>query len=321
MGTSCFMSVKDFILRTAPALAQWRPMYALLTRLGMLKRRSVVKMDGGLASQMWQFSLGYALERRTGYPSYFETDFFRKSGRDLSGNRNRIFLLTDTFPAIRERYASRFDVSSRCLFCRLLRDLKPKGPCDFDEDLFRPGPKYLSQYYVNPHYFAEYRDELVELFRFRPSMSEREESVAARIASDEHACLVHVRRGDFVGSAHDVCTPEYYLGALEIMRQRDPLSRFYVFSNAVEYCRDLFAHSGADLVYMENQQEIDPRVDFYMMTLFSRAIISNSNFSWFPAFLASGREDSCTICPEYWFRGSAAEGSRHVCAMPGWISL
>lgn len=294
----------------------------LFNKVGIIKNVNVVMIDGGLASQMRQFALGYSLEKITGLPTHYEIDFFKKNGKDLTGIKNRQFLLLETFPKIKELYEHRFDytrLSPICLFCnRLIK----RSYFEFNEEIFDDKPKYLSQYYDNPKYFSDFRDDLIELFQFNHRIREASSLLANNIANNRHACAIHVRRGDFVGSVHDVCTPEYYIQAITEMLHIDGETHFYLFSNDKEYCREIFSDiNSASFTYVENSSEIDPSMELYLLMQFSRYIISNSGFSWMPAFLSSSKPNIKVICPKLWLKGALAKDSEDVYTMPGWMSL
>lgn len=295
---------------------------SFFNRIGIIKKVNVVMMDGGLASQMRQFALGYALEKKTGLPTHYEIDFFRKNGKDLTGNANRQFLLLETFPKIKELYGHRFDYnrfSAICLFCN---KIIKRSYFDFSTEIFDDKPKYLSQYYDNPKYFSDFRDDLIKLFQFNNNIREAASLLQNDIISDKHACAIHIRRGDFVGSVHDVCTPEYYIQAITEMLHIDNETHFYIFSNDKEYCKKIFFNiNNTSFTYVETSSEIDPSIEFYLLMQFSRYIISNSGFSWMPAFLSSSKPNVKVICPKLWLKGELSKASEDVYTMPGWVSL
>lgn len=279
-------------------------------------------MDGGLASQMWQFSLGYAVSRETGLPLGFEIEFFEKDGCDISGNKNRIFLLLDTFPEIKAGYSECFSEKSDSAFCTLMTDrFIKRSEYDYTPDIFIPRSRYLHQYYANALYITKYQSELRDLFTFSVPLSADELSLEREIEETPSACSIHVRKGDFVNSIHDVCRDSYYLEALHKMSQSNPDSVFYVFSNDIEYCKHLFSALPYRMKYLEHRNESDPRADLFLLTKFRRAIISNSGFSWFPAFLNSHLSDAEVIAPDVWTNGDLREKSRGAFILPGWKTL
>lgn len=273
----------------------------MAAKVGALKPRVVVRMDGGLASQMWQFSLGYTVSRETGLPPYWECSFYATSSKDLLGNVNRKFVLLDTFPKIRSLYGDHFGENADSLFCQIFTDqVDARSYWDFFPDVFKRQPRYLGSYYAHRSYVDRYLPELRDLFEFCLSLSDEEKKWKHDIESDPLACSVHLRKGDFVGSCHDVCSDAYYLGAMKKMEELYPGTTFYVFTNDEMYADRLFGQVPYRVRIIRGRNEVDPRVDMYLLSLFSHSIISNSGFSWFPVFLNSDKADSKVIMPSVW---------------------
>lgn len=285
--------------------------------------RVIAMVDGGLGSQMHQFALGYSIAQKKGLPLYLETDFFEKSGMDGKGVHNRHFLLPEVFPKIREEYSLRMTSGKdNAAFALLFSDryLKRKVE-DFTPGVFNPHPVYLRQYYMNAQYLVPVRAELRDIFRFEVRLSPEEAEWKASIASCRNACYVHVRKGDFVGSVHDVCSDAYYRRAMQKMCELYPDVHFFVFSNDEAYAQHLCGSMGLSvpITYLTGRSEGTPQVDMYLMTLCRHGIISNSGFSWFPRFLSD--DSGTSILPDKWKRGEDAFLSSDSYRLPGWLDM
>lgn len=291
-------------------------LYRLTNILGIYKPRIVSRIDGGLGSQMWQFALGYSFSKSTGLPFTLENDFFLHCGRDCNGKKNRNFLLFETFPRIN----AEFEKSRRYLY--VFRDRTKRATYDYNSELLQSGrPIYLSQYYANVKYINNYHSDLVTLFDFIPTMNAEEEKYAAEIAST-NSCMVHIRKGDFVGLCIDVCTDSYYINAIKAMATFEPDTVFYIFSNDEVYFEQrIYPHcQGYKFRIINNRCEEDPRVDFYLMKLCKNAIISNSGFSWMAAWLK--KDTARVIMPDHWNNDPArTKQSETAFSVPGWIKL
>ena len=288
-----------------------------------VNRRVVVKIDGGLGSQMWQFALGYCIAQKLKFPLYLETEFFRRNKRDGLGNINREFLLFDTFPVIKERYSSRILKPGATLWLKFLIKRPQKSIYDIEPTIYEHRFQYLHAYYSNVKYIQSFLSELKEMFTFDVQLSEKENEIKQRM-NDVNSCYVHIRRGDFVGTYHEVCSDAYYLKAMSRMIQEVKNVEFFVFSNDEKYARSLCETHGfnENVYFVENRSENDPRVDMYLMTNCKHSIIANSGFSWFPAWLKSNNPNSVTIMPCYWTSNpELKEISRHAMHVPNWIQI
>lgn len=291
-----------------------------LCRLGMFQPRVVTKIDGGLGSQMWQFALGYAVAQKRRLKLSLELSFYQKSARDCNGKMNRFFYLFDTFPRIKEKYASATEKSK--LFLRIFRDRTPRSTYTYTPQVFESHDSlYLSEYYANAKYIMDYRDELRELFDFDVTLNEQEVEWK-RMIQESNSCSLHIRKGDFVGICLDVCSDDYYINAIKTMIERIPDVTFFIFSNDEDYfiSRILPHCPSIKHVVLKNRTEEDPRADLYLMKLCKHSIISNSGFSWIAAFLKS--DTSITIMPDYWNNDpQRKESSKDAFYIQGYIKL
>ena len=300
---------------------------SLFVRCDWVKPCVIAMVDGGLASQMWQFSLGYAAAKKAGLPLYLDTTWFENCGVDLNGVRNRYFLLLEAFPAVAEYLAGRITTTDKInpWFMRFFSDsTKSRDLFDYSDDTLPARSVRLGQYYCNCRYIQAHQQQLSELFSINPRLSPYEKELAD-IINQTCSCALHIRKGDFVGSVHDVCSEGYYTEAMKEMLRRHPNVHFIVFTNNEAWARDFVARVGYAnrCTVIENRTEENPVVDLWLMQQCKHAIISNSGFSFMPAFLSYSPEKT-VITPEYWLRdenGSLRTDSKGVYLMKGWLSV
>lgn len=79
-------------------------------------------------------------------------------------------------------------------------------------------------------------NELKQLFRYGTELNEEEKKLSHDILSSNSYAL-HIRKGDFVGTVHDVCTDKYYTDAIARMQKEVPDCVFYIFSNDESYAK------------------------------------------------------------------------------------
>lgn len=61
----------------------------------------IIKMDGGLASQMWQYAIGRRASILSGLPVSYDTLWFENNGMDINKKYTRNFQLDVVFPQLR----------------------------------------------------------------------------------------------------------------------------------------------------------------------------------------------------------------------------
>ena len=126
------------------------------------------------------------------------------------------------------------------------------------------------------------------------------------VPSRPHTAFVHVRRGDYVGSAmHDVglVPAGYYAAAMQLLRDkaRDPLLRFLVVSDDPEWCRQSGLFTDADVEFFDDGG--DPVLSLMTMAACALGgVAANSTFSWWAAFLNSSPV-KVIVFPLRWLNG------------------
>lgn len=119
-------------------------------------------------------------------------------------------------------------------------------------------------------------------------------AVAVDICSQPNALAVHLRRRDY--GHMGVCTPEYYLGAIDFIRQCHPDAKLFVFSDEPNYAQQLLSPRYPDLYMVQSGGDL---ADLHLMSLCRHVVISNSTYSWWAAYLAEA-QGGTIVCPQEW---------------------
>lgn len=257
-------------------------------RLGLLPRRMVVRMDGGVCSQMHFYLVGEML-RRKGNEVEFDLTWFDEWGKDCDGIHVRNFDLLRMFPSLPFRKASP-------AFTRLLRLSCPDSydyfnpPADPLEWISYRGPLYMRGYYHDPE------EMYPALFRqiFRPDLSVLDKSGRdwlELIDREADACAVHVRRGDLAKSNPaygDPATVGYFRRAVERIASMAPGARFFIFSDDPEWCRVSLLPSlpeGVDARIVEGNGSDRGYMDLLLMSCCRHIVCSQGSMGRFAALL------------------------------------
>ncbi len=163
----------------------------------------------------------------------------------------------------------------------------------------------LTGYWQSERYFADIAESIREEFTLRDGLDARNSEALARIESGPSA-FIHVRRGDYVSHPIDskkfgTCSPAYYSEAVQILRSRiGPQLRFFVFSDEPDWVREMkIGGEGAEIVDWNGDR---PERDLVLMQRCKHAVIANSSFSWWGAWLGDGAE-RVVIAPSVWYQG------------------
>ena len=130
--------------------------------------------------------------------------------------------------------------------------------------------------------------------------------------------FLHIRRGDAIGKEHyhPVAPISYYVEALKRFDEDTPC---FVFSDDLDWCKSQDLFKSDKFLFNDNIERYDyqsmdgsgsmqytllPHVDLCLMSLCSGAIIVNSSFSWWGAWLQNNRGK--VIASKPWFGPSAS---------------
>ena len=169
-------------------------------------------------------------------------------------------------------------------------------------------PSYLdntdySGYYQSEKYFEHCKTELINSLQFK-----QEWKVPLNMETKD-LVSIHVRRGDYVGNEyHPVVNTDYINAA----KMHFPNKKFIVFSDEIEWCRN----NNIGDYYAESNNHY---IDLYQMTLCSGAIIANSTFSWWGAYL--GRDKEKVVAPKKWFSGHYTGWNTKDVYSEGWVCI
>ena len=283
----------------------------------------IVMIDGGLGSQMGQYTLGLSVARNSTMTVKHDLSWYRTCAKDCQGIENRFFALTKIFPNVK---ISLPPEKLRLFFARYL-NAYPGIHLDFEPEILSPTtPCYLGGYYCHPRYALDALEEARSVFAFTPQLDARNEEMLRQIRATEFSVAIHVRRGDYVGTNFDVCTEAYFSRAIDIIAAKlsphEPT--FFVFSNGMEWTRKLFAKFPHKFVFVEGNDSDHVQFDLFLMTQCGHFILSNSSLSFWGGFLSQRAANKAVIIPESWsLSASHAAGvaqSKALCENMGWMA-
>ena len=114
--------------------------------------------------------------------------------------------------------------------------------------------------------------------------------------NNSNSVLVHIRRGDYVAKRmHDlggICTEKYFNEAIALIESKVSNPHFYVFSDDITWARNTF---GETMFTYITGNENAPEEDLRLMMSCKHAIISNSTFSWWGAWLNKKQRESSDL--------------------------
>ncbi|MGZ0708422.1 alpha-1,2-fucosyltransferase [Coraliomargarita sp. W4R53] len=246
-----------------------------------------ILLCGGLGNQLFQYAFARALAER--FDAGVQLDLGTGFARDLVYRRNyelNVFQLPDRVELIQP---TKFEMQIERIKLALARRnwffekyylLEPnRGDYLAKVETLKPLSKCTSfGYWQNERYFSEVEDILRKELSFSRELSLQNQALAKDMQSTDSVAL-HVRRVQY-DCAVDA---SYYDRAIAEMIKRVPGSRFYCFSDDMDWCREqLLPKYPIELIDNRGLPAVE---DFQLMTHCRNFITANSSFSWWAAWL------------------------------------
>ena len=271
----------------------------------------IARVEGGLGNQLFIYAAARALALRTG--SQLRLDAWNSYPRDSFGRRYQLDDFNIAASLAEEAEVARYRPESRGFYWR--RKLDRRLPFSWrsiieERSLFEPrllelrprGDVYLMGYWQREEYFRDQGPALRRELTLRREPSAQNHVLGESMRQCESAFL-HVRRIDY---AHRL-SAGYYAAALKTLYERVRQPKLLVFGDDLEWAkRELPLPEGTQFV--EHNGDDRNVEDLWLMTRCRHAIVANSSFSWWGAWL-NAEPGRVVIAPAVWgYRAAAATG-------------
>jgi hypothetical protein len=273
----------------------------------MLEKETMitVQIKGGLGNQLFQYAAGKALALQHN----------TKLALDLSGiNRKDDTIRLFDLDQLHVNYEAGNPQPNRGLIRKILDRVGPapsrrvykESHFHFDPHFFRAGPDvYLKGYWQSEKYFKNIEPVIRKEFTVRDEYIQHLKAQADRMKA-ENSVFIHIRRSDYlkkeVQDYHGAMDAGYYNRAIAYISEKVSPVKVYFFSDDIEWVKQ---HITIDYPYEVVTGKITKTAieDFYLMTQCKHAIIANSSFSWWAAWL-NNHPSKIVVAPKQWFINS-----------------
>lgn len=273
----------------------------------------IIKIQGGLGNQLFQYALGrniaylnntiLKLDIR-GYFNQNSIDTPRKFGLDHFQTKKEIASDLD----IKKICSNGIDNSILQSIKGLFTHSNPpnyfqeKTP-NFDPSVLSiPDNSYLNGYWGSEKYFKNIESIIREDLKIKTPLIDKNLKYSEKIASCESVSL-HIRRGDYVNNPktqefHGNCTLQYYYDAVNLLTSKIENPHFFVFSDDCAWAKHNLKLD-FPIFFIDFNGEENDFEDLRLMSLCKSHIIANSTFSWWGAWLSTNNS-KIIICPKRW---------------------
>lgn len=174
---------------------------------------------------------------------------------------------------------------------------------EYYESFFNLNPDksyYLLGPFANHKYFIEIEDEIKHLFEF-PKIMDNRNLIYANDIKEANSVSIHIRKGDYVNEGIELTSKEFYDQAIAIIKIKVNNPKFFIFTDDINYARELFPDKENFTVVEGNTGKNSFR-DMQLMSICKHNITANSTFSFWGAFLNKNLK-KIVIAPDLPFTG------------------
>ena len=270
----------------------------------------IVKLSGGMGNQLFQYAAGKSLAIQNNTELGLDVSFYSKSP-------NRIFEL-DKFNinakiVTPKELRTEFNIKKGFLSIFFANTSHTKNVYNehiFSEKFFEYDPSFLmlkdpiviDGYWQSELYFMNIVEEIRKEFTLKNPI--RIQNKYLELLNSKCSVALHIRRGDYVSNAennkmHGTCPDSYYLNALDQLKKKINEFVTFIFTDDVaEGNRLAKLIEGAIVVEEVSRNKVYH--DFFFMQICNHAIIANSSFSWWAAWLNLNPQ-KLVYAPLNWF--------------------
>lgn len=298
-----------------------------------MKNIVIVKLNGGLGNQMFQYTLGHLIALKHKSKILLDKELFKLT-KKRPGHTPREYEL-DIF-GFNHVPASKTDIKyfeQLTVFHKVKRELNLNYPKMCYEKKFSFDPKiknaqppvYLRGFFQSYKYFEDNEIKIKELFTFPYSKLDRVNQEFLGQIITEESVSVHIRRGDYVDDKitrnfHGNCSKEYYLKAISNIQDDKEEVHFFFFSDEIEWVKNEFKDLPIKKTFVDSNTGKNSWIDMCLMSNCKHNVIANSSFSWWAAWLNKNSKKK-VIAPNRWFKDDEKESYTFDLIPKEWIRV
>jgi hypothetical protein len=266
----------------------------------------IVKLQGGLGNQMFQYAAGRALAERLNTDLKLDITYYQKNKlrkyklnnfciKEIIANKeemNQFYFkgIKKVFSFLTNPQNILLTELSVTFFCKKFFEVKNNV--------------FLIGYFQSEEYFKSIESFIRNEFQLKEKLNKQSVDELTKI-ENTNSVSIHIRRGDYINNPkvneiHGVCSLNYYKNAIMIIKEHVNKPHLFIFSDDIDWVKqNLIIDSPISYINF-NQEERDFE-DIYLMSSCRHNIIANSSFSWWGAWLNKNKE-KIIIAPKNWFR-------------------
>lgn len=163
-----------------------------------------------------------------------------------------------------------------------------------------PNNTYLEGNWTTEKYFIDIRPKVLHDFSWREKPTIKNREIISELKMELNSVSLHIRRGDFLNKTtfkhHGILGLDYYYQAECAIKKTVDKPHFYIFSDDIGWVKNNLRLKSQMSFVSHDRKGTD---DMCIMKECKHAIIANSTFSWWAAWLNTN-PGKVVIAPKMW---------------------
>lgn len=253
----------------------------------------IVEMAGGLGNQLSQYAMMKWLEDK--YPKadvYANIDYFKKNECHNGYELEKLFQLNLPYVSYTGIRHLKYFFDKRNRIEQVYESGYPEDARlnDLQEDRL-----YILRGTWHNYNYMHVMDKIFEEIQF-PDITDPDNLNDLAAILDSNAVSIHVRGGDYRDLGLNVCSDEYYVKAIDLIKSKVDSPKFFVFTNDEAHLREFSFFAQTDMKIINGNKGNNAWKDMYLMAQCKHNILANSTFSHWGGML-NKNEDKIVIRP------------------------
>src|SRR3989344_5231759 len=206
----------------------------------------IVKLQGGLGNQMFQYAFGRNLSLIHNVPLKIDYSYLKTANQSsrvfqLDGFQIKTDEASDkeikSYIGLTQKIMGRFRSSSQKKHI--------KESTAFKESVLKLSDGYFEGHWQNEKYFNAHESIIRHDFTLKNPLGQEAQKKSSKISSEKSATSLHIRRGDYItikkiADVHGTVPLSYYEKACEIILEKAPDAKFFIFSDDINWAKENF---------------------------------------------------------------------------------
>lgn len=286
-----------------------------------------IGLKGGLGNQLFQYAFGVAASMESNIPLSIDITYYENTANRDTKRLPLLHHFHIQTPFALNGEVAKFHTFPANLKRKITRRLKPQSDYTYNSQLLNVKEgQYIEGWFQSEKYFKKYADTIRHELQLKEKPGVEATEALNEIINIKSKgiipVLIHIRRGDYISNPHaaafhGVMNIEYFKKALDAIEERVAGKKHIFYTtDDIEWVKAniQFPYESSFI----SRQGIQDYEEIHIMKECDHFIISNSSFSWWPAWL-SENPNKIVIAPKNWVKDPSIN-TQDVCP-EDWIRI